>query len=191
MKSRGALSVKSTTVSSGVVKQHGAVRVVDTNGKGRGLITMEEIRKGKRILKINGALVARREVKNSNAALQIDEDLFLESDGTIDENLNHSCDPNCYVDFDSLCLVALKDIAPGEELTFNYNASEYDLVDQGCAFLCCCGAVNCVRHLRGFKYLSSEQKRRIKPLLSPFLEKKMKMSLSAEQEGSLTDNRPR
>lgn len=191
MKSRGALSLKSAAVSCGVIKQHGAVRVVDTNGKGRGLITVEEIRKGESILKINGALVLRREVKNPNAALQVDEDLFLESDGTIDENLNHSCDPNCYVDFRSLCLVALKDIAAGEELTFDYNASEYDLVDQGCAFLCCCGAANCVGHLRGFKYLSSEQRKRIEPLLSPFLQKKMRMRLSAEQEEALPGSRPR
>ena len=140
-------------ITSGGGRLNRAVRVVDTREKGRGLIAVEEIRKGETILKITGELVPREKVKNPNAALQVDEDLFLESDGTIDENLNHSCDPNCQVDFGSLCLVALKDIAGGEELTFDYNTSEYDLVDQGCAFSCCCGTANCVGHLRGFKYL--------------------------------------
>lgn len=49
-------------------------------------------------------------MKNPNAALQLDEDISLESDGTVDESLNHSRKPNGYVDFSQLTLVALKDI---------------------------------------------------------------------------------
>lgn len=69
-------------------------------------------------------------------------------DGAVDWNparfLNHSCNPNCEAqqDEDRIWIVALRDIEPGEELTFNYG---YDLASWR-EYPCCCGAARC----RGF-----------------------------------------
>jgi SET domain-containing protein len=144
-----------------------------TPPKGLGLVAKKGHRRGDKLLEFSGELVTRKNVKNPNAALQVEGDLFLESRGTIDENLNHSCAPNCCVDFRDLTLVALRDIPAGEELTFDYNTSEYDLIEQGCDFLCCCGSENCIGHVKGFRYLDMKHRSRIKPLLSMFLRRKM------------------
>jgi SET domain-containing protein len=56
--------------------------------------------------------------------------------------LNHSCAPNCEADLDAgrIWIVALRDLTPGEELTFKYG---YDLTDYR-DFPCRCGAPACV-----------------------------------------------
>ena len=70
-------------------------------------------------------------------------------DGNVEWNparlLNHSCSPNAEAqDIDGrIWIVAVRDIQPGEEITFNYN---YDLVDYK-EHPCCCGAPNCVGYI--------------------------------------------
>jgi hypothetical protein len=147
--------------------------IVNIQGKGQGVVTKKDITQGEKILRFSGQQVTGKEVRNPNTALQVDQDLFLESDGANDECLNHSCNPNCYIDFEDLTLRALKDIRRGEELTFDYNTSEYDLIDQGCAFLCLCGSKHCIGDINGLKYAPLGHRKRIEHLLSPFLRRKM------------------
>ena len=154
-----------------------SIAVIETKGKGLGIVARKRIRRGQRVLKFFGELVSKEGVTNPNAALQLDGNLFLESDGSIDENLNHSCNPNCYIDFRQLALVALKEIQKGEELTFDYNTSEYDLIDQGCFFTCLCGSLNCIGEVKGFRYLPVDHKKKIQPFLSPFLKRKWREAL--------------
>jgi SET domain-containing protein len=72
-------------------------------------------------------------------------DAEYDLDGNVDWNparlLNHSCAPNCEARESEgrVWIVALREIAPGEELTFNYN---YDLADYR-EHPCRCGAPNC------------------------------------------------
>ena len=56
--------------------------------------------------------------------------------------LNHSCAPNCDAEYieGQIWIVALREIAPGEELTFNYG---YDWEDHR-EHPCHCGAPECV-----------------------------------------------
>ena len=67
-------------------------------------------------------------------------------DGNVDYNtarfLNHSCVPNCEARFEEerIWIIALRDIAAGEELTFNYS---FDLEDYK-KHPCRCGAAECV-----------------------------------------------
>ena len=159
------------------MKASDSVTITKTANKGRGIVAKRRIRKGEIVFKFVGELVSTKEVKKPNAALQLDEDVFLESDGTIDERLNHSCNPNCYINFKQLTLVAMKDIQRGRELTFDYNTSEYDLAEQGCSFKCLCGSRNCINNVRGFRFLQAAHKKRIEPFLSPFLKRKWKQAL--------------
>jgi SET domain-containing protein len=55
--------------------------------------------------------------------------------------LNHSCDPNCETDEirGRIWISSIRDIAAGEELTYDYNL--YDGEDEDC--LCNCGALTC------------------------------------------------
>jgi len=85
--------------------------------------------------------------------------------------LNHSCNPNGYINFKDLTYRALHPIKKGEELAFNYLTTEWDLSNK---FICECGAEKCSNEIKGFKYLILEQQRELEPLLSPFLKKKLK-----------------
>lgn len=67
------------------------------------------------------------------------------------ECINHSCEPNCFFDTTTLQLVAIKDIKEGEEMTFFYPSTEWNM-DR--AFQCKCGCDNCLGVIKGAKYLS-------------------------------------
>jgi uncharacterized protein len=56
--------------------------------------------------------------------------------------INHSCSPNCEVEWDGshIWIVAKRDLKAGEEVTFNYG---YDLVDYR-EYPCACGVPDCV-----------------------------------------------
>ncbi len=67
-------------------------------------------------------------------------------DGDVEWNparfLNHSCEPNCEAleDEGRIWISTLREIAPGEEITFNYGYSLEEYADNPCA----CGAPHCV-----------------------------------------------
>ena len=64
--------------------------------------------------------------------------------GSIARFINHSCDPNCRIEKWTvgsefrIGVFAEKDIAPGEEITYNYRFESF-----GFAQTCRCGAANC------------------------------------------------
>ncbi|MDZ4832259.1 MAG: SET domain-containing protein-lysine N-methyltransferase [Candidatus Melainabacteria bacterium] len=124
-------------------------------------------------------------------ALQVGENLFLEAEQNdpfrFDEFTNHSCNPNGVVGFRSgrPYFVAGRDIADGEELTFNYNTTEYDMFEQEevmkapCVFKCNCKTSHCLGRIMGFRYLSIEQKLTLRAHLSPYLAEKLKAELNS------------
>jgi SET domain-containing protein len=75
-------------------------------------------------------------------------------DGNVDWNparlLNHSCAPNCEAEEHGgrIWIVALRDIAAGAEITFNYN---YDLQDYR-EHPCRCGAAGCAGYILAEEY---------------------------------------
>lgn len=71
--------------------------------------------------------------------------------------MNHCCDPNCETDEidGKVWVIALRDIAVGEELTYDYNLYDGDDDDEA---LCSCGAKSC----RGTMYGEEEIERRAK-----------------------------
>jgi uncharacterized protein len=63
--------------------------------------------------------------------------------GNIAAYINHSCDPNCVIEFegDEIWVVARRPIAPGEELAYDYWFEAAD--DEATSIPCCCGASSC------------------------------------------------
>ncbi len=134
---------------------------IDTEG----CYTTEVIRKGSFVVEYTGPHLTIKEAD----ALYDDQPrtyLFGLSDKkhVIDGNgvaafINHSCDPNCEVDeIDGRVLItAIRDIEPGEEITYDYNLYDGDLSDPS---LCLCGSANC----RGTMYSEDEIKRRARIL---------------------------
>jgi len=96
---------------------------------------------------------------------------------------NHSCQPNAMFIFESRKIpypsldadqevfwyaVATRDIKKGEDVTFDYNTTEYDMAVH---FQCNCAAETCLGKIKGFRYLSREQQKARACDLSPVIKK--------------------
>ena len=67
--------------------------------------------------------------------------------------INHSCDPNTFFDTTGMQVVALKNIKAGEEFSFFYPSTEWDMAQP---FHCYCGSSRCIGEIRGAAFLPAE-----------------------------------
>lgn len=85
--------------------------------------------------------------------------------------INHSCAPSCRVEFGAgpglVRLVARGPLAPGQEVTFDYLTTEWDLATP---FPCSCGAPSCVGLVRGARYLNDARLAALAPELAPHVQ---------------------
>jgi SET domain-containing protein len=119
---------------------------------GEGVFAAAPIARGEKLMEfggllINGADVAT-ELYRARSVWSVGDDAYvglLESDPepSLDENLNHSCDPNAWLD-DEVTLTARRDIAAGEEITLDQGTWNFDEDDYlwDCE-ACGCGAALC------------------------------------------------
>ena len=135
---------------------------IEQDRSGRRVRCLEQIRRGDGVLVIWGCPTSIPD----GYSIQLTADLHLAPEGSPWGFVNHSCDPNLVVDFGRWRLVARRQIHSGEELTWNYLTTEWELQSP---FDCNCGAPSCVRRVRGFRYLTSLERYEIAGLLSPFL----------------------
>ncbi len=89
--------------------------------------------------------------------IQIGENQHIELLPTCLECTNHSCDPNCFFDITSQELICLKAINLGDELTFFYPSSEWEMEQ---IFICQCGTKHCIQIIKGAKYINPTQRQR-------------------------------
>jgi uncharacterized protein len=126
-----------------------------------GCYTTEAIRKGARVCEYDGKRLSKPVADKRYADRPVTylftcgQNLVIDGFGTA-MFLNHSCDPNCetvqHEDTGRIYIMAIRAIAAGEELTYEYNLhdSEEDGAD------CYCGAVGC----RGTMFSEEEVQRR-------------------------------
>jgi len=122
---------------------------------GEGVFTKEKISKGEKLMEFGGENISRDKVFSgdyrSRSIWTVDKDTFLalsisDAEESLDEHLNHSCDPNSWLE-DEVTLVARRDIEPGEEITLDqgtWNFEYKDYTDN--QEMCHCGADIC-RHV--------------------------------------------
>ncbi len=147
---------------------------------GCGLFAKEAIKKGELMVdfstgrgKYVDLKVADKFYQNGNDnQIQIDDNRFFyaTTDDEIEsaDFLNHSCDPNLGMD-GSLKFVAMRDIKPGEELTFDYAMSE----SSDYKIECKCRAANCRKIITGNDWKIPELQTRYKGYFSDYLQKKI------------------
>jgi SET domain-containing protein len=133
---------------------------IRTSGiQGRGGFAVQAIVAGTRVAEYVGERIGKAESlrrceANNEYIFQLDDAVDL--DGNVPWNparfVNHSCAPNCEAQLvdGRVWLVALRDIAAGEELTFNYG---YDLTDYK-EHPCHCGAPECVGYIVAEEFFS-------------------------------------
>lgn len=115
--------------------------------------------------------LAKLDPEQKGHTIQVDEDLYL-APISMDEPadfVNHSCDPNCGLS-GQIGLVAMRDIRPGEEITFDYAMSDSSAFDE---FECSCGSYNCRKKITGNDWALPDLKTRYSGFFSTYLQKKI------------------
>jgi hypothetical protein len=127
------------------------LRIERDGACGARLLTERPFRAGQRILRLSDAALSPRP---STYTVQIGPDAHIDGSALGDlAFLNHACDPSTVIDTEARVLLALRDLAPGDELTFFYPSTEWEMNHP---FTCRCGAPQCIRLVAGAKFLPAD-----------------------------------
>jgi uncharacterized protein len=144
--------------------------------KGRGVFAVAAIPAGTTVAGFGGHVVSRAELDDLDHevqihALQIDDDLFLASSLSFDDAdyVNHSCEPNAGL-LGNVIVVAMTDIAPGEEICFDYAMCDSDDYDE---FVCECRTPSCRGLVTGADWKRPELQARYAGSFSSYLEQRI------------------
>ncbi|HRE47808.1 MAG TPA: SET domain-containing protein-lysine N-methyltransferase [Aggregatilineales bacterium] len=149
-----------------------------TEQAGWSLIALEPFATGELILTWGGVIVTTAQLQHipefaRHRSIQVEENLHLCS-GLIDDVadcVNHSCSPNAGLR-GQISLVALRDIAPEEEICFDYGTSDGD---PNFYMPCFCGSANCRGKVTGEDWRLPELQAAYKGHFMPYLQRRMEM----------------
>jgi hypothetical protein len=145
---------------------------------GRGLFAKEAIERDE-IVVVKGGYVLTRTQRDrigrelGPSEIQITEELFIgpatrrEREGGM-MHLNHSCEPNLGLK-GQVVYVALRDIAAGEELTFDYAMND----DEPWEMRCRCGSPSCRGTITGRDWQKPELQRKYDGYFSWFIQRRI------------------
>ena len=129
-------------------KYQGILQIKDSDNKGLGLFASRDFAVGDLVMSSTPDVTTST---RDSHTVQIDWDrhILMDLPAVL---INHSCDANVGVQNnetnDAYVFWAIRPIAEGEELTWDYEASEWEL---STPFDCGCGSSNCRKKLKGFK----------------------------------------
>lgn len=154
--------------------------------KGRGLFTRKKIPQQALAFIVKGSTRFFR-AKNESEYFLHPNWFAVDKDTWIDPAepyvfLNHSCNPNLGIN-DRREFIALRDILPGEELTFDYSITEDEV---GWYMNCACGEVNCRKVIRSIQFLPTNVFTERLPYIPHYFQ-----SVYAKQPGGLLKLRPK
>lgn len=142
---------------------------VDAGVSGHGVFATRKIAAGEIVTRYLGDCVNLDAVPSSEICYVLWKDdgrwLIPESPSRF---INHSCDPNCETyddpdDANASVVVAMRDIARGEEITISYDTVEFEDFERNrsdpmyvfwhpaWSFDCTCGAANCRGRIDGYR----------------------------------------
>lgn len=132
----------------------------------RGCFATRALARGERVCTFTGSLISsadyiakvrRREIRVDDP-LEIDEGRLLLVDAPF-LFINHSCEPNTLFS-GALDLVVLRDVQPGEEITFDYSTTISSRSPYVMKFVCACGVSQCRRRIGNVASIPPPQLRR-------------------------------
>ena len=142
------------------------VELRDTPGRGTGVFATKCVPAGEIVMV---GVIERVLDRNDRHASQIGENLFVLHAGLI-RWVNHSCDPNCGIHVNASGahdFVAMRDIAAGEEVVFDYAMRNHRI--EHFPARCLCGAQNCRGRITGWVDLPEHRKADYKGFVAPYL----------------------
>lgn len=127
-----------------------------------GCYTTRAVKKGRRVCEYDGPRFTKDDADERYKDRDITYLFSCGDDQTVIDGfgiamfINHSCNPNCESELvnERVFITAIRDIAAGEELTYEYNLYDSDEEEQDCY----CGAKQCRRTM----FSEDEVKRRAK-----------------------------
>jgi hypothetical protein len=146
---------------------------------GEGVFASVPIARGEKLMEFGGEKITGAQANNGNyrecSVWLIADDTYLalpvtDPHASLDENLNHSCDPNAWLT-DEVTLTARRNIAAGEEVTldqgtWNFDESEYTWDQADCA----CGSQICRKRLTESDWQRSDVQQRYEGHFHPIIE---------------------
>jgi SET domain-containing protein len=158
---KSAVAAANTAKASKTVTSHPSrkLQVRKSEVHGKGVFALKPIRKGENFIEYTGEVITWAEALRRHPHdpsqpdhtfyFHLDEELVI--DGKVGGNdsmwINHSCAPNCEAEDETgrVYLLALRDIAVGEEIFFDYGLviEERHTPALKKRFECRCGAKNC------------------------------------------------
>ena len=141
-------------------REYAPLEVFRAGRKGWGLRPLQDLEKGQFVIEYTGEVVTEEESarrREAYAAAGVRHMYFMSlssgelidacQKGNVSRFFNHSCDPNCEIQKWNvggevrIGFFALREIPPGQELTFDYNFERFTQNDK--PMRCHCGAKNC------------------------------------------------
>jgi len=145
---------------------------------GWGVYAREGVRAGELLIVWSGEVVTGDQLPRLREAgypysVQVEENLYLVTMRPPEtaDLVNHCCDPNAGVS-GQMTLVALRDIAPGEEVCFDYAMTDGSPYDE---FPCACGTPHCRGRMTGNDWMRPELWNRYGNHFSPYLLRRIEL----------------
>src|ERR1035437_6619677 len=127
-------------------------------GTGNGVFTTVQVPANVPVCQFRGNLLTKEEIdKSTDEVLEIGQDLYLGPSGGVDDVINHSCNPNCYVHIVGrrAVLYSLYVILSDTEITFDYSLNSTDKLDEW-QMQCKCKSHVCRGTMSGIQYLDPQ-----------------------------------
>lgn len=145
-----------------------------TPSAGDGLFVAEPISKDELLVVWGGVIVTTEELLKlpgfaRSRAVQVDVDHHLTS-GLVDDDadcVNHSCNPTAGLR-GQISLVALRDLAPGAEIAFDYAMSD---AHPSFSMQCFCGEPDCRKMITGHDWKMPDLQKRYNGYFSPYIQR--------------------
>ena len=122
---------------------------VERGSYGERVVVTRAVAKGQVLARFEGF---RRVARPTRYSSQVGRAEHIDGLGRL-QYLNHSCAPTAIVNTDELMLVAARDLAAGEEVTFFYPSTEWAM---SAPFACLCGAEGCLGTISGARDLPED-----------------------------------
>lgn len=146
---------------------------------GDGVFAAVPIGRGEKLMEFGGLAISGEEAASDlyrvRTVWKVGDDTFLalpesDTEPSLDENLNHSCDANSWLDGE-VTLSAKRDIRAGEEITLDHGTWDYEedgyLWDRD---HCSCGAGPCRKNLTVNDWQLADVQERYKGHFHPFVQ---------------------
>ncbi|MBP6431725.1 MAG: SET domain-containing protein-lysine N-methyltransferase [Ferruginibacter sp.] len=161
-----------TTQNKAIVSNHVfAIRLQDVDNGQNSLHSAKSFKKGEVISNFSAGITQHFA---TYLTIQVNTNTHITLVPQFLQYINHSCNPSVFFDTTTMQLIALQDLNEGDEFTFFYPSTEWDMAQP---FVCNCGSANCLQLINGASHLSSHTLQKYK--LTNFIQQQLQSQKQA------------